>query len=37
MSFFKPQTHEAVGFKGMLGGTPCTVSLELLRSVNLEF
>ena len=37
MSFFKPQTQEAVGFKGMLGGTRCTVSLELLRSVNLEF
>ena len=37
MSFFKPQTQEEVGFKGMLGGTPCTVSLELLRSVNLEF
>ena len=37
MSFFKPQTHEAVGSKGMLGGTLCTVSLELLRSVNLEF
>ena len=36
MSFFKPQTHEAVGSKGMLGGTLCTVSLELLRSVNLE-
>ena len=37
MPFFKPQTQEAVGFKGMLGGTRCTVSLELLRSVNLEF
>ena len=37
MSFFKPQTHEAVGSKGMLGGTLCTVSLELLRSANLEF
>ena len=36
MSFFKPQTQEAVGSKGMLGGTLCTVSLELLRSVNLE-
>ena len=37
MSFFKPQTHEAVASKEMLGGTLCTVSLELLRSVNLEF
>ena len=37
MSFFKSQTHEAVGSKGMLGGTPCTVSLELLRYLNLEF
>ena len=37
MPFFKPQTQEAVGFKGMLGGTQCTVSLELLRFVNLEF
>ena len=37
MSFFKPQTQEEVGFKGMLGGMPCTVSLELLRYVNLEF